>query len=136
VSTGESNADELEVAPGFDHEQLQGWIPSLASDEEIRIALEKAFDFRGDVKITRKDGSVIDGYLYDRKQGNSLATSLARILPSNGTARVNVPYSDIAALVFSERDPAAGRSWEAWVRKYWEKKAAGESAAIEPEKLD
>jgi hypothetical protein len=49
---------------------------------------------------------------------------------------VSVQYSDIAALAFSGRDTAAGKSWEAWVRKYWEKKAAGESPAIEPEQLD
>ena len=130
------NPDELEVAPGINHEQLQGWIPSLASDEEIRAALEKAFDYRGDVKITRKDGTVIEGYLYDRKQGGTLSTSLARILPSNGSPRVSIPYSEIAALVFSDRDPAAGKSWEAWVLKYWEKKAVGETAEIKPENLD
>jgi hypothetical protein len=130
------NPDELEVSPGFTHDRLQGWIPQLASDEEIRDALEKAFDYRGDVRITRKDGSVVEGYLYDRKAGATLLNSLVRVLPANGSPRVSIPYSDIAALVFSERDPAAGKSWEAWVRKYWEKKAAGEQAAIEPEALD
>lgn len=130
------NPDELEVAPGFTHERLQGWIPQLASDDEIRDALEKAFDYRGDVKITRKDGSIVEGYLYDRKAGATLSDSLVRLLPANGSPRVSIPYSDIAALVFSDRDPAAGKSWEAWVRKYWEKKAVGEQAAIEPEALD
>ena len=39
-----------------------------------------------------------------------------------------IPYSDIAALAFTGRDTAAGKSWEAWVKKYVEKKAAGEKA--------
>jgi hypothetical protein len=128
--------DELEVAPGFAHEKLQGSIPSLATDDQIRDALEKAFDYRGDVTLTRKDGSVIEGYVYDRKQGQTLATSLVRVLPANGSARVSIPYNDIAALIFSGRDTAAGKSWEAWVRKFWEKKMVGESAAIEPEALE
>lgn len=128
--------DELEVAPGFAHERLQGWVPSLATDEDIREALEKAFDYRGDVTVTRKDGSVVEGYLYDRKRGATLATSLVRVLPANGSPRVSIPYSEIAALVFSGRDTAAGKSWEAWVRKYWEKKVAGESAFIDAERLD
>lgn len=136
MSAEQLKPDELEVAPGFTHERLQGWIPSLATDDEVRVALEKAFDYRGDVKITRKDGSVIEGYLYDRKQGGTLSTSLARILPSDGSRRVSIPYFDIAALAFSDRDPAAGKSWEAWVRKYWEKKGAGETAEIQPENLD
>ncbi|MBV8069477.1 MAG: hypothetical protein JO270_06195 [Acidobacteriaceae bacterium] len=133
MSTERLNPDDLEVAPGFTHERLQGWVPDLASEDELRGALEKAFDYRGDVKITRKDGSVVEGYLYDRKQAATLSGSLARVLPADGSPRVSIPYSDIAALVFSERDPAAGKSWEAWVRKYWEKKAAGEPAEIKPE---
>ena len=128
--------DEQEVSPGFVHERLQGSIPALATDADIRQALENAFDYRGDVTISRKDGTAINGYVYDRKQGGTLQTSLVRILPADGTARVSVPYSEIESLVFSGRDTAAGKSWEAWVRKYWEKKATGEAAAIEPEALE
>ena len=61
------NPDEIEVAAGREREQLEGWIPALASDAEIREALEKAFDYRGDITITRKDGSQIVGYLFDRR---------------------------------------------------------------------
>lgn len=127
--------DDLEIVPGFEHEKLQGWIPDLGNEDELREALEKAFDYRGDITITRKDGSQVEGYLFDRRLGRTLSDSLVRILPANGP-RVSIAYSDVAALKFSGRDSAAGRSWEAWVRKYWEKKAAGESAAIEPEALD
>jgi hypothetical protein len=136
MSSAPVNPDALEVSPGFEHERLQGLVPSIASEEELRSALEKAFEYRGDVTITRKDGSVIDGYLYDRRAASTLGDSLVRLLPANGSPRVSVQYSDIAALAFSGRDTAAGKSWEAWVRKYWEKKAAGESPAIEPEQLD
>lgn len=131
-----ANPDELEVAPGFSHEKLQGWIPPVATEDEVRLALEKAFDYRGDVTLTCKDGKVVEGYLYDRKIGRTLADSRVRILPSDGSPRVSIAYSDIAALNFSGRDTAAGKSWEAWVRKYWEKKNAGEAAALEPENLD
>jgi hypothetical protein len=131
------NPDEIEVAAGREREQLEGWIPALASEAEVREALEKAFDYRGDVTITRKDGSQIVGYLFDRRSGSSLADSFVRIIPSNTPAKVNVAYSDIAALAFTGRDTAAGKTFEAWVKKYWEKKAAGErNIQIEPEKLD
>jgi hypothetical protein len=131
------NPDEIEVAAGREREQLEGWIPALASDAEVREALEKAFDYRGDITITRKDGSQIVGYLFDRRQGSSLADSFVRIIPTNAPTKVNVAYSDIAALAFSGKDTAAGKTFEAWVKKYWEKKAAGEkNIQIEPEKLD
>jgi hypothetical protein len=129
--------DELEIAPGTAHETLQGWIPELARDDELRDALEKAFDYRGDVTITRKDGSKIEGYIFDRVSGANLSNCFIRILPKDTNQRVKIAYSDIAALGFTGRDTAAGRSWEAWVKKYWEKKEkGGESLSLQPESLD
>lgn len=119
-------ADSLEVAPGFKHEKLEGWVPELAGEEEIQQALEKAFDYRGDVTITRKDGSKVEGYIFDRRTGKTLADSAVRLFPKDADQKISIPYSEIAALAFSGRDTAAGKSFEAWVRKYWEKKAAGE----------
>ncbi|GAC1428501.1 MAG: hypothetical protein NVSMB62_26350 [Acidobacteriaceae bacterium] len=129
--------DELEVAAGRERENLEGWIPTLASEAEVREALEKAFDYRGDITITRKDGSTVDGYLFDRRQGPTLESSFIRIIPTGQPTKLNIAYSEIAALAFTGRDTAAGRTFDAWVKKYWEKKAAGETnIQIEPEKLD
>src|SRR5215469_14850335 len=119
-----ANPDALEVAAGTSHERLEGWIPQLASEDDIRQALEKAFDYRGDITITRKDGTKLEGYIFDRRTGTSLSDSFVRVIPSTARDKVAVAYSDIAALKFSERDPAAGKSFEAWVKKYWEKRAA------------
>jgi len=135
--TVQMNADEMEIAAGREREQLEGWVPELAGEDEVRAALEKAFDYRGDITLTRKDGTQVQGYLYDRRTGATLAESLVRIMPSNGAGRVSIAYSEIAALAFTGRDNAAGKSFDAWVKKYWEKKAAGEkNIQIEPEKLD
>src|ERR1700738_2587817 len=98
AAPGVANPDVLEVAPGTKHENLEGWIPQLASEDEIRAALEKAFDYRGDVTITRKDGSKIEGYVFDRRTGNTLSVSVVRVLPKEGNQKVAIPYSDIAAL--------------------------------------
>jgi hypothetical protein len=137
IEVAANNPDSLEVVPGFAHEKLEGWVPELAGDEELRQALEKAFDYRGDVTITRKDGSKIEGYIFDRRTGKTLADSVVRLFPKDSNQKASVAYSDIAALAFSDRDPAAGKSWEAWVRKYWEKKGAGEkNIGIPAEKLD
>ena len=72
-----------EVVPGREREQVEGWIPELASEEDLRAALEKAFDYRGDVTITRKDGSKIEGYIFDRRNGKTLADSVVRIIPKD-----------------------------------------------------
>src|SRR5712691_7603788 len=109
------NPDTLEVAPGTVHESVQGWVPKLATEEELRIALEKAFDYRGDVTLTLKDNSKIEGYLFDRTTGSSLTNSFVRVLPKD----------------------SAEKSWEAWVGKYWEKKVTGEGdLSLQPEALE
>jgi hypothetical protein len=137
LKPGVLDPDELEVAPGTRNEGIQGWVPELASEEDLRAALEKAFDYRGDVTVTLKDGSKIEGYIFDRISGPTMLTSFVRVLPANSAPRVKIAYADIAALAFTGRDPAAGKSWEAWVGKYWEKKASGEGgASIEPEALE
>ena len=133
------NPDDLEVIAGRERENLEGWIPALATDAEIRDALEKAFDYRGDVTLTLRSGEQLEGYLYDRRTGPTLADSVVRLIPGKGEdrSRRSISYTDIAALAFTGRDTAAGRTFEAWVRKYWEKKAAGEkNIGIEAEKLD
>jgi hypothetical protein len=130
------NADELEIVPGFEHENLQGRVWQAASDEELREGLEKAFDYRGDVTITRKDGTAVEGYLFDRRVGATLNDSCVRLL-LKGAGKLAIPYSDIAGLSFTGRDTAAGKSWESWLKKYWEKKAAGEkNIELKPESLE
>src|SRR5208282_28513 len=132
-----ANPDELEVAPGFQHEGLQGWVPELANEEELREALEKAFDYRGDVTITRKDGTKFEGYVFDRVGGKNLESSFVRLLPKDSNQRVKISYGEIAAVAFSGRDTAAGKSWEAWVKKFEEKKAAGEkNIGLLPDELE
>ncbi len=132
-----ANPDSLEVAPGTAHENLEGWIPQLATEEEIRVALEKAFDYRGDVTIAGKDGTKIEGYLFDRRTAATLKDSVVRLIPKGAREKISISYADIAALAFTGRDTAAGKSWEAWMKKYAAKKAAGETnIALEPEPLD
>jgi hypothetical protein len=137
VPVPQSATDELEVVPGFERENLQGWIPDLATEADIRAVIEKAFDYRGDVTISRKDGSQTTGYLFDRRSGKTLADSVVRLMLPDTNQRPAIPYSEIAGLAFTGRDTAAGKSYEAWVKKYWEKRQKGEkNISIEPEKLE
>jgi len=135
--THELPSDELEVVPGFERENLQGWIPQLAGEADIRAVIEKAFDYRGDVTITRRNGDEITGYLFDRRIGPTLENSVVRLMLATSNGRPQIPYSEIAAIAFTGRDTAAGKSYEAWVKKYWEKRAKGETnICIEPEALE
>jgi len=67
------------------------------------------------------------------KSGNRFR-ELLRVKPGQ---KVTVRYADVAQLSFTGRDMADGRSWEAWIRKYAERKAAGEkNIGLVPEAMD
>ena len=133
---GGIDPEKLEVAPGTARQAVEGWVPELATEDELRSALEQAFDYRGDVTITRKNGGEVTGYLFDRRVAPTLESSVVRLILASGE-RPTVSYSEIAAIAFTGRDTAAGKSYEAWVKKYWEKRAKGEkNISIEPEVLE
>jgi len=129
--------ESLELAPGTEHEKLEGWIPQLASEEDLRNALEKAFDYRGDVTITTRSGQRIEAFIFNRHTGASLADSYVQYFAPNVANKQKLSYADIARLEFSGKDRAAGKHWEDWVKAYNERKAAGErNIALHPDKLD
>ena len=131
------NVDELEVVDGRAYENLEGWIPELASEADLQVALEKAFDYRGDISLTFKSGEKVEAYIFNRHTGSSLTDSYIQYFASNAPDKKKATYADIARIEFSGKDRAAGKHWEAWVKKYTEKKAAGETnIALMPEALD
>ncbi|HEY1648597.1 MAG TPA: hypothetical protein VGF96_11465 [Terracidiphilus sp.] len=129
--------EALELVPGTEHEKLEGWVPELAGEDDVRQALEKAFDYRGDVTITLKSGEKIEAYIFNRHTGATLAESWMQYFTPKADDKRKVSYAEIARLEFSGKDRAAGKHWEDWVKAYNEKKAAGETnIALHPEKLE
>jgi hypothetical protein len=129
--------EALELAPGAEHQQLEGWVPTLASDEDLRQALDKALDYRGDVTITLKSGERIEAFIFNCQSGPTLAESFLQYFTPNAPEKRKVSYADIARVEFSGKDRAAGKHWEDWVKAYNEKKAAGEkNIALVPEALE
>jgi hypothetical protein len=129
--------ESLELAPGTEHENLEGWVPELASDEDLRQALEKAFDYRGDVAITLRSGERIEAFIFNRQSGATLTDSYVQYFTPSAPDKRKVSYAEIARLEFSGKDRAAGKHWEGWVKAYNERKAAGEkNIALHPEALE
>jgi hypothetical protein len=129
--------EALELAPGTEHQNLEGWVPPLASDDDLRQALEKAFDYRGDVTLTLKSGERIEAYIFNRQAGATLADSRVQYFTPSAPEKRTVSYAEIARIEFTGKDRAAGKQWADWVKKYNERKAAGEKGiALNPEALD
>jgi hypothetical protein len=129
--------EALELAPGTEHEKLEGWVPELAGEEALRQALEKAFDYRGDVTLTLKSGERIEAYIFNRQTGTTLADSYVQYFTPSAPDKRKVSYAEIARLEFTGKDRAAGKHWEDWVRAYNERKASGEkNIGLHPESLE
>ncbi|MGH7997581.1 MAG: hypothetical protein ACREFX_14635 [Opitutaceae bacterium] len=129
--------EALELAPGTERSHLEGRVPELASDDEVRKALEQAFDYRGDVTLTLKSGERIQAYIFNRETGATLADSRLQYFAPDSPDKKAVSYAAIARLEFTGKDCAAGKQWEDWLRKYRERKAAGEkNIGLHPEALD
>ena len=124
------------TAPMLDRENLQGFSVEGGDLEAMRHAIDLAFDYRGDVMIGRKsDGTAIEGYIFDRR-GSITSEIVVKLIPKDSDERVMIPLADIAWLKFSGKDTASGKSFENWIKKYAQKKLAGETASIESESLD
>jgi len=129
--------ETMEVAPGTEHENLEGWVPELVGDAGLRDALEKALDYRGDITITLKNGERIEAFIFNRSTGATLADSWVQYFTPKAPEKRKLSYAEIARLEFSGKDRAAGKHWEDWVKAYNEKKAAGEkNIALVPEALE
>jgi len=116
----------------FEETGRQGIVVDGSDPEPLRNAIDLALDYRGDVTITRRStGEALEGYIFDRTDGSAI-----RIIPRDRDERITIPFDEIARMEFSGKDTAAGKSFETWMKKYVEKKLAGERANIESEPLD
>ena len=132
-----AQVESLELKPGTEHENLEGWVPELASPEDLCKALEKAFDYRGDVTITTKTGEKIEAFIFNRHTAATLADSWVMYFTPKAPEKRKLSYAEIARLEFSGKDRAEGKHWEDWVKAYNAKKAAGEkNIALHPDSLE
>lgn len=130
--TGHEAAQHAQPTP-----QQQGRVAVRSADaSEFRTAVADAVEYRGDVTVHLNDGAQVDGYVFDCRPGTAAGELLIRILPRDGSPRRTLSTNDISRLEFTGRDTAAGKSWEGWVKRYAQKRLAGETASIESESLD
>ena len=120
---------------GQDTEAQQGMVLQMGDLEHTKTAFELTRDYRGDTTIHLKTGEALNGFVFS-VEGDALEQLALRVdLPENAERR-SVLASEISHIELDGRDPAAGKSWEKWVKRYAEKKLAGEAASIESEPLE
>jgi hypothetical protein len=105
-----------------EEKSLEKWKPALTTPQDLAAALEKAFDYRGDVTITLRSGGQLVGYVFNRNA--DAAEPYLDLFPTDGKEKVRVIYKDVSELYFSGQDMAAGRSWAAYMARYKARKEA------------
>jgi len=93
---------------------LEGWSPEVGESITLAEVIERAFDYRGDVTIVRRDGTEIIGYLFNRDA--AVARPFVQVYEQQGGDALTVSYADIRTVRFTGRDTAAGNSYAAWLR--------------------
>jgi hypothetical protein len=106
-----------------DEHTLEGWDSGAVQDERLAEAIERAFDYRGDVTLVRRDGAELVGYLFNRNADGP--RPFVQVFAAAGGDPISIPYADISSIRFTGRDTAAGNSYAAWLRSREAAKAAG-----------
>jgi hypothetical protein len=93
---------------------LEGWDPGAVDGEALAEVVERAFDYRGDVTLVRRDGSELVGYVFNRN--TDVRDPFLEVFPRDGGAPITIPYAQLGSIRFTGRDTAAGNSYAAWLR--------------------
>ncbi len=101
---------------------------SLPARPEMFDALDKAFDYRGDVTLTLKNGERFEAYIFDRRPG-AIAGAILREAFSRELEREACASRTARLRGWSLRARIAppGKHWEAWVKQYKERKPRARS---------
>jgi hypothetical protein len=102
---------------------LEGWEPVVGGETSLSDVIDRAFDYRGDVTVVRHDDVEVVGYLFNRNA--EAARPFVQMFDRNGDGPFTIPYAVIRTIKFTGKDPAAGKSYEAWVRRKAERQPAG-----------
>lgn len=122
---------DIKSSPPVREASLQGAVYTFHSEAERVEAIDKAFDYRGDVTLTVRDGQ-IECFLFNRDAA-AKPPRVEVFIKGSETPQI-IPYADITAIAFTGKDPADGKSWDAWVnKKESERKAEADRIKAESE---
>ena len=94
---------------------LEGWEPVIGDGVTLEDVVDRAFDYRGDVTVVRRDGTELVGYLFNRDA--DAPQPFVQMFDRAGEGPFTVRLVDIGTIKFTGKDPAAGKSYEAWLRR-------------------
>ena len=104
-----------EQAPSFPEKSLEHLSLTPHTRTELERAIDLAFDYRGDVTLGLKSGESVLGYVFAYRTDQP--DPFVELYLKGQADRCLVRFRDIETVTFSGEDTAAGKSWEAWLKK-------------------
>lgn len=99
----------------FDDVSLEGWAPEVGPTLPLAEIVDRAFDYRGDVTVVKTDDTEIVGFVFNRDR--AVAEPYLRMFARAGSEPLVLRYAEIRTIRFTGKDPAAGNSYAAWLRR-------------------
>lgn len=91
----------------------------MPPSNNLETQIEAAFDFRGHVTVTLKNGEAVEGYLFNRQFKNLRLPEdnfIEMFLKGSGEKK-KYPIPDIESVALTGEDFAAGNSYEDYLKK-------------------
>ena len=87
---------------------------------EIERQVEAAFDYRGHVTITLKDGKSLTAFVYGREFANPRAPEqhTIEVILKDSDERRRIPIASIERIELTGTDYAAGNSFQDYLKKH------------------
>ncbi len=124
LRASEASARSSDDLTSYCHQSgpLEGWEPAVGVEVTLEEVVDRAFDYRGDVTLVRRDGTELIGYLFNRNA--EIQGRFVQMFDRAGDGPLTIPYSEIRTIRFTGKDTAAGKSYEAWLRRKTERPTA------------
>jgi len=106
---------------------LEGWVPEIGESLTLAEVIDRAFDYRGNTTIVKRDGTEVVGYLFNRSR--LVPEPFVQFFDEKGDGPFTVLYAEITNIKFTGKDTAAGNSWKAWVERKERERAQGAGAS-------
>lgn len=94
---------------------------------EVEKQIEEAFDFRGHVTISLKNGEKVEGFLFNRVYADAAnkQESFIEVFPKGQDQSKRFPIALVASIAMTGEDCAAGNSYADYLKKKRERENKG-----------
>ena len=86
---------------------------------QLKQQIEAAFNYRGNVTLTKKDGSTTEGFVFNREFDHSTIeeNQFVEIFLAGSGAPCKLTVAELESVELTGEDHAAGKSYEEWLKK-------------------